>query len=152
MSASSVVDSDTSPTKVFLPVESEAERAYGEHKGTERALMQIEARQSSTPLSFSDRDTALSSKRVTKRNHKAGKERPGTPAESGQWTLFGRKTQQSKVVFFSQVIILYIIIITCLVNITVESKNFNLWSTLLASSIGYLLPCPKLKDRKGSHD
>ena len=71
-----------------------------------------------------------------------------TPAISGQWTLFGRKTQQSKVVFFSQVIFLYIIILTCLVNITIGSKDFNLWSTLLASSIGYLLPSPTLKDRK----
>lgn len=73
---------------------------------------------------------------------------PGNRDISDQWTLFGRKTQQSKVVFFSQVIILYIIILTCLVNITIGSKDFNLWSTLLASSIGYLLPAPKLKDRK----
>ena len=69
-------------------------------------------------------------------------------SRSEQWTLFGRRTQQSKVVFFSQVTILYIIILTCLVNISVGSENFNLWSTLLASSIGYLLPSPKLKDRK----
>ena len=72
-------------------------------------------------------------------------------SRSEPWTLFGHKTQQSKVVFFSQVIILYIIIITCLVNITIESKNFNLWSTLLASSIGYLLPSPILKNKKNGH-
>ena len=65
------------------------------------------------------------------------------------WTLFGRKTQRSKVEFLSQVIILYLIILCCLTNITLESKNFNLWSTLLASSIGYLLPSPRLKTRKG---
>ena len=64
-----------------------------------------------------------------------------------QWTLFGRRTQQSKVVYFTQATILYILIITSLVNITLESKNLNLWSTLLASAIGYLLPAPQLKER-----
>ena len=66
-----------------------------------------------------------------------------------QWTLFGRKTQQSKVVYFTQATILYVLIITSLVNITLESKNLNLWSTLLASAIGYLLPSPQLKERTG---
>ena len=67
-----------------------------------------------------------------------------------QWTLFGRKTQQSKVVYFTQATILYVLIITSLVNITLESKNLNLWSTLLASAIGYLLPSPQLKERTGT--
>ena len=66
------------------------------------------------------------------------------------WTLFGRKTQRSKVEWLSQVIILYVLILCCLVNITLESKNLNLWCTLLASSIGYLLPSPRLKNRKGN--
>lgn len=69
---------------------------------------------------------------------------------SEQWTLFGRKTQRSKVEFFSQVIILYIIILTCLVNITLEWGNRELWSALLGSSIGYLLPSPRLKSDKKS--
>ena len=75
-------------------------------------------------------------------------ERNSTSGKSEDWTLFGRKTQQSKVVYFTQVIVLYILILTSLVNITLESTNLNLWCTLLASAIGYLLPSPQLKTKR----
>ena len=72
--------------------------------------------------------------------------RPPSSVDSEQrWTFFGRQTQRSKVEFFSQVIILYIIIIACLVNITLKQGNRELWCGLLGSSIGYLLPSPRLK-------
>ena len=67
---------------------------------------------------------------------------------SDKWTLFGKPQKQTKVVYLSQICILYIIIITALVNITIGSKDFNLWSTLLASCIGLNLPSPKLKAGK----
>ena len=67
---------------------------------------------------------------------------------SEKWTLFGQKHRQSKVVYFTQVVILYVIVLTALVNISIGSKDFNLWNTLLSTSIGLILPAPKLKREK----
>ena len=48
-------------------------------------------------------------------------------------------------IFISQILILYIVIAVCLVNLTRGSTNSNLWTALLSSSIGYILPNPKFK-------
>lgn len=49
----------------------------------------------------------------------------------------------------SQIIILYIIIIFCLVQLHLETiKNREIVISLLSSSIGYLLPNPKTKNKK----
>ena len=66
-------------------------------------------------------------------------------SSSGNWRLFGRRLPKSEVTFFAQVIIIYIIIITCVVNISLGNGDNNLWVALLSSSIGYLLPSPSLK-------
>ena len=59
------------------------------------------------------------------------------------WTILGKKLPQTEVVFFTQVILIYIIIITCIVNLSLGEGNSNLWTCLLSSSLGYLLPNPK---------
>ena len=102
-------------------------------------------REASKPI---DRETSVT---LTTDSHHEADKPPANISDtrsiggSEAWTLFGRKTQRSKVEFFSQVIILYILIICCLVNITLDNGNRELWSTLLGSSIGYLLPSPRLK-------
>ena len=73
-----------------------------------------------------------------------------SPTGSEPWTIFGRKTQQSKVVYICQIFILYAIILTCLGNLSAGTDQINLWSTLLASCIGYILPAPKLKTVKNN--
>ena len=50
--------------------------------------------------------------------------------------------------FFAQIIVVYIIIITSLVQISLRSPDKELWLILLSSSIGYILPSPGLKFRK----
>ena len=74
---------------------------------------------------------------------------------SESWTMFGKKTQQSKVVFFSQIIAIYIILLVSLISVSLitagvvfDNGMLSLWSTLLASGLGYLLPSPKLKMKK----
>ena len=61
------------------------------------------------------------------------------------WTLLGKKVAKTETVFFSQIIIIYIVVITCIVNLSLEKGNSNLWTALLSSSLGYLLPNPKIK-------
>ena len=72
-------------------------------------------------------------------------ERTESPVE---WKFFGHRMPKTELVFFSQVIILYIVIITAIVNLSIPSENSNLWTALLSSSLGYLLPNPSMKERK----
>jgi hypothetical protein len=62
------------------------------------------------------------------------------------WRTCCGRVHKEQVVFFSQVIIAYIVIITCLVNITFSSQNTNLLATLASGTIGYLLPNPSLRN------
>ena len=50
--------------------------------------------------------------------------------------------------FFAQVIVVYTIIITSSVQISLRRPDKELWLILLSSSIGYILPSPGLKFRK----
>lgn len=50
-----------------------------------------------------------------------------------------------EVCFFSQIIVLYIVIIACIINLSLGNGNAQLWTALLGSSLGYLLPNPSSK-------
>ena len=60
-----------------------------------------------------------------------------------EWTLFGGKFSRMTLVFLCQVIILYISIITCFVNLTMHNGPHELWITVLSLSLGTILPSPK---------
>lgn len=65
-----------------------------------------------------------------------------------QYVLMGRAFPRSEVRFFAQVIILYIVIFTCLGNLSVGSGELNaLWISLLSSCVGYLLPAPHIPSK-----
>ena len=55
---------------------------------------------------------------------------------------------KNRFTFFAQIIVVYMIIITSLVQISLRSPDKELWLILLSSSIGYILPSPGLKFRK----
>lgn len=61
------------------------------------------------------------------------------------WQVLGVKVPKNEVVFFSQIIILYVVIITCIVNLSIDAKHNEVWIGLLSSSIGFLLPNPSVK-------
>ena len=65
-----------------------------------------------------------------------------------EWTLFGSKFSRTALVFLCQVIILYISIITCFVNLTVHNGPNKLWITVLSLSLGTILPSPKVRKSK----
>ena len=69
-------------------------------------------------------------------------------SEKEVWNVFGYHVPKLEVVFFSQIIALYLVIITCLINLTISNGKIELWCTLLSASIGYLLPNPSLKRDK----
>jgi len=67
---------------------------------------------------------------------------------TSKWAWFGQKLPRSEIVFFVQVIVVYIVIIVSIVNLTIGSESDKLWISLLSSSIGYILPSPNLKVNK----
>ena len=64
------------------------------------------------------------------------------------WSMFGSRVPRSEIVFFTQVIIIYTVIVTSIYNLTTGHKDGHLWTALLSSSLGYLLPNPKIKTKK----
>jgi hypothetical protein len=63
------------------------------------------------------------------------------------WVTCGKEIPRSEVVFLSQVVILYTVIIVSIYNLTVHSQNSTLWTALLNSCLGYLLPSPTIKSK-----
>ena len=60
------------------------------------------------------------------------------------WDMFGRRVPRSEIVFFCQTFIIYIVVITSLINLTLQNGPINLWIALLGSGLGYLLPHPSI--------
>jgi FtsH-binding integral membrane protein len=60
----------------------------------------------------------------------------------------GGKLQKSEIVYFCQMIVVYVIIVTSIVNLSLQNGKNELWITLLSIAIGYALPKPTLKVAK----
>ena len=60
------------------------------------------------------------------------------------------KTAKYPLTFFTEIVVVYMIIITSLVQTSLRSPDKELWLILLSSSIEYILPSPGLKFRKQS--
>ena len=75
-----------------------------------------------------------------------------TPASlsshGGRWNVFGSDVPKEEIVYFTQVILIYVIAITSIVNLTMDAKNDTLWTSLLSASLGYMLPAPQLNNHK----
>lgn len=72
---------------------------------------------------------------------------PSDTDSTSSWVAFGKKIPRSEIVFLCQVIILYTVIVVSIYNLTVGNANSNLWTALLSSCLGYLLPNPKIKQK-----
>ena len=65
--------------------------------------------------------------------------------------LFKKDIAVQTVIYFTQVIIIYIVIVWCLINISLDRGDCGVWTNLLSSCLGYLLPSPTLKLKKHYH-
>ncbi|WP_135568254.1 hypothetical protein [Solemya elarraichensis gill symbiont] len=65
---------------------------------------------------------------------------------SQEWLVFGSKLPKAEIVYFCQIVIVYIIILTAIVNLSLNNGNSELWISLLCSAIGYALPSPSLNN------
>ena len=64
---------------------------------------------------------------------------------NSHWTIFGHKLPKAEIVYFSQTLLIFIVVITSIVNLSLGHDEAKLWTALLSSSLGYILPNPKLK-------
>lgn len=67
-----------------------------------------------------------------------------------QWILCGKQVPRGEVVFFSQIIIIYIVILSSLINLSFGIGNQSFFICLISSCLGYLLPAPNLPVKKFS--
>lgn len=51
--------------------------------------------------------------------------------------------------FAAQIILLFIVCLVALVNLTIGNGNQTLWTALLTSCLGYMMPNPKIKAVNG---
>ena len=66
--------------------------------------------------------------------------------ENRRWNICGRFEPrfEPRNCFFFQVALIFIVVITSIDNLILGSEKTHLWIALLSSSLGYILPAPKL--------
>ena len=72
---------------------------------------------------------------------------PISDGSVNSWKVLGSKIPKSECVYFVQVFLIYVVVIASLVNLTLGQDDYKLWTALLSSSFGYLLPNPTIKRR-----
>ena len=60
----------------------------------------------------------------------------------------GNRVPENQFTYISQIIVIYAIIATSIVHLSIQSQDRELWFILLSSSLGYILPSPGLKFMK----
>ena len=58
------------------------------------------------------------------------------------------KATQRQIIYYCQVVAIYIIVVACVVNLSLGGGQDTVWASMLSASIGYLLPAPKFKKSK----
>lgn len=66
----------------------------------------------------------------------------------GQWIWCGDTLPKDQIVFFIQIIPIYIVICCSIANLMLGRGDDHIWLVLLSSSLGYLLPNPKISRNK----
>lgn len=71
-------------------------------------------------------------------------ERSSMSVTSGVWTIFGRAIPRAEIEYFCQILLIYIVVIACLVNLAI-GKHAELFQSLLGLCLGAILPAPHFK-------
>ena len=71
-------------------------------------------------------------------------------SEIGFVKLCSKESSKGHCVFACQMVIVYLVIITCIINLSIANGESNLWTALLSSCLGYILPAPSIKIKRVS--
>ena len=64
------------------------------------------------------------------------------------WFSECSKPTANEVMYLSQIILIFIVMLTSLYNLSNNVGDSSLWTALLTSCLGYILPNPKIKSVK----
>ena len=67
-----------------------------------------------------------------------------TSEEQG-WCCSGSRVPRAEIVYCCQVVLILVIVFASIYNLTKEQGDQQLWTALLSSCMGYLLPNPTIK-------
>jgi len=70
-----------------------------------------------------------------------------TLSRSRIWPMCGNNMPSSMIVFFTQMIVIYIIVGVSLYNLTLGHEPHTLWISLLSSALCLIIPAPKIKTK-----
>jgi len=73
-----------------------------------------------------------------------------TSKSSKLWWIWGGQVPREEIMFFSQIIISYITIVACIINLSLQNGDSNFWSGLLGTCLALLMPNPKLHHKTNS--
>ena len=74
---------------------------------------------------------------------------PTSLTSSTKWCFLGNTVPRSEVVYFVQIFVIYSVIISSIINLSIGTEPISLWISLLSSCLGYVLPSPSLKSSNG---
>ena len=61
------------------------------------------------------------------------------------WRVMGRRVPKQEIVFACQMVVILTVVVASLYNLTRGGSRSELWTALLSSCLGYMLPNPKIK-------
>lgn len=62
------------------------------------------------------------------------------------WKICCGRFPKQEIIYFTQVLAIYVIIIASLVNLSLSIEKNEIWISLLSICIGFLIPAPTIKD------
>lgn len=71
-----------------------------------------------------------------------------TQHQPHRWNVFGWRLPRDEIEFFAQIVVAYLVIITCIINLSMGNGDSNLWTALLSTCLGGLWPQPRLKQKE----
>lgn len=78
---------------------------------------------------------------------------PHDPDAETLWNFFGRKVPKNEAMYLCQVAVLCFIIVSCVVNLSLDHRSKEMWASVLSWAVGTILPSPsydRTKKRKKS--
>ena len=61
------------------------------------------------------------------------------------WCCSGSRVPRAEIVYFAQIFLIFIIVTASIYNLSRQLGDQQLWTALLSSCMGYLLPNPSIK-------
>lgn len=66
------------------------------------------------------------------------------------WRVFGQTLPRSEIVYLCQMLLIFSVVAVSLYNLTSGAGDGKLWTALLSSCLGYVLPNPSISPNSGS--